>query len=163
MNKGLHNEKLINFIIKNILILTLYLDGSFRWVLCSSLSKFSTVQKYFKFSTVQISKSLNSLLLFTDYTPHPQSTVHRPPSSCFPSFKAKQAAMSDNEERWESIPAEIPTHIESIIICTSFSKTWKSKSKTQLSFPPVSTTPTTKAKTSSSSGWQKKKGIFFYL
>ena len=69
--------------------------------------------------------------------------------------------MSDNEERWESIPAEIPTHIESIIICTSFSKTWKSKSKTQLSFPSVSTNPTTKAKPSSSSGWQKKKGFFF--
>ena len=73
MNKGLYNEKLINFIIKNILILTLYLDGSFRWVLCSSLSKFSTVQKYFKFSTVQISKSPNPLLLFTDY-----STIHSP-------------------------------------------------------------------------------------
>ena len=109
----------------------------------------------FKFSCVQISKSPNSLLLFTDYTPH--STVHSPSSSCFLSSKAKQAAMSDNEERWESLPAEIPNHIKYIIICTSFSKTWKSKSKTQLSFPPISTTPITKAKTSSSSGWQKKK------
>ena len=115
----------------------------------------------FKFSCVQISKSPNSLLLFTDYTPH--STVHSPSSSCFLSSKAKQAAMSDNEERWESLPAEIPNHIKYIIICTSFSKTWKSKSKTQLSFPPISTTPITKAKTSSSSGWQKKKKKRIFL
>ena len=36
-------------------------------------------------------------------------------------------------------------------------------SKTQLSFPTISTTPTTKTKTSSSSGWQKKKSGFFLL
>ena len=35
--------------------------------------------------------------------------------------------MSDNEERWESLPAEIPTPIKSIITCTSFSKTWNSQ------------------------------------
>ena len=40
--------------------------------------------------------------------------------------------MSDNEERWDSLPDEILTHIflslhiKSIIICTSVSKTWNS-------------------------------------
>ena len=112
----------------------------------------------FKFSTVQISKSPNSLLLFPDYTPcsSPQS------------FVVLLSLFQNNEERWKSLPVVILTHIfvrlliKSIIICTSVSKTWKSKSKTQLSFPTISTTPTTKTKTSSSSGWQKKKKVGFF-
>ena len=104
--------------------------------------------------------SPNSLLLFPEYTPC---------SSSPQSFVVLLSLFQNNEERWKSLPVVILTHIfvrlliKSIIICTSVSKTWKSKSKTQLSFPTISTTPTTKTKTSSSSGWQKKKWVFFLL
>ncbi|KAL4607776.1 hypothetical protein ACB092_09G199500 [Castanea dentata] len=63
--------------------------------------------------------------------------------------------MSDNNNsvRWGSLPDEILTHIfvfrpfKSIIICTSISK----ELEIQLSFPPISTTPTTKTSFSSAS------------
>ena len=115
----------------------------------------------FKFSTVQISKPkffaplrrLHSMLQSTQF------------------IVVLLSLFQNNEERWKSLPVVILTHIfvrlliKSIIICTSVSKTWKSKSKTQLSFPTISTTPTTKNKTSSSSGCPKKKKKvgFFYL
>ena len=153
MNKRLYNEKLINFIINFFFNSNIV----FGWVIHVGLMHI-TVDRVLSLAPSKF-PSPNSLLLFPEYTPC---------SSSPQSFVVLLSLFQNNEERWKSLPVVILTHIfvrlliKSIIICTSVSKTWKSKSKTQLSFPTISTTLTTKTKTSSSSGWQKKKWAFFF-